>query len=142
MTSKSQNQLLCIPQCFAYHDDGDNDFIVLQDVKYLGYDTVSRFSCLPYDQCKSFIEAIARFHAISFAYKNDKPTEFKRFSSILTENFFRNDIYETFLKIVYVSKYINCFAIMRYLDSTILRMNCFWNVLYEKFWWIEIYEWP
>ena len=98
MKSKGQEQLLCIPKCLAYHLDGDNDFLVLQDVSFIGFRVASRQNCLSYEQCKYIVEALARFHAISFAFKNEKKQEFDEMASLLTETFFRPDIYENWYK--------------------------------------------
>ncbi|OXU17970.1 hypothetical protein TSAR_008842 [Trichomalopsis sarcophagae] len=98
LKSKGQAQLLSIPLCFAYHLDGDNDFIALQDVTDLGFSPISRHACLNYEECKYIIEAIAQFHAISFAYKNEHREEFERIASLLNETFYREDIFETSFK--------------------------------------------
>ena len=87
----------------AYHLDGDNDFIVLQDVTTLGYNHITSKNCLTYDECKNVVEALAKFHAISFAYKNDNKHEFDKIALSLNETFYRIDIYEDSFKYIYVS---------------------------------------
>ncbi|XP_014214810.1 uncharacterized protein LOC106643983 [Copidosoma floridanum] len=101
LSAKEQDHLLCIPRCYAYHLDGENDFIALEDVTCRGYDSIPRQSCLSYGECKQFLEAMARFHGISFAFKDERKEEFDGLSSLLSETFYRTDVYETSLKLFY-----------------------------------------
>ena len=94
---------MCIPRCLAYHLDGENDFIALEDVTNIGYRTVSRQNCLSYEECKYIIEALAKFHSISFAFKNDHEEEYNKLINMLIETFYTEEIYETWYKNFHVS---------------------------------------
>lgn len=92
-----------IPRCLAYHHDKENDFLVLQDVGVLGYGPLCRQSSLSYEQCKCVAESLARFHAISFGYKHENPEDYDKIADMLTETFYREDIYENWYKRFFVS---------------------------------------
>jgi len=70
--------------------DGENDFIVLEDVSPLGFGPASRQNCLDWAECTVILEALAKFHAISFAYRDQKKEEFAKLISYLTETYFGN----------------------------------------------------
>lgn len=91
-----------MPDCLAFHLDGENDFIVLNDVTPLGFDQATRQTCLTFEQIRNIIEAMARFHAVSFAFKDQKPKDFKSITSKLFETYFSNDLYESWYKRFYV----------------------------------------
>lgn len=103
LRSKGQRQLMLIPNCYATLLDGDNDYIVLQDVSVQGFGPLVRQSSLSYQQCKSAVETLARFHAVSFGFKKDKSEEFDQMISKLMETFYREDLYEKRYKRYFVS---------------------------------------
>ncbi|XP_012229629.1 uncharacterized protein [Linepithema humile] len=88
LASKEQSNLLCIPQHIVSHMDGVNDFIVMKDVSPLGFGPASRQSCIDWTECTVILKTLAKFHAISFAYKDQKKEEFAKLASYLTETYF------------------------------------------------------
>ncbi|OAD59667.1 hypothetical protein WN48_08775 [Eufriesea mexicana] len=88
LTEKCQTQVLCIPRYFGSIIDGENDYIALQDVTVLGYKPIARQNCLTEDQCIMILKAIAKFHAISFAFKNQKKEKFMEIVTYLNETYF------------------------------------------------------
>ncbi|KOC63170.1 hypothetical protein WH47_02679 [Habropoda laboriosa] len=85
---KGQMQVLCIPRHLASVTDGENDYIAMEDVTFLGYKPISRQNFIDEDQCKTILKAIARFHAISFAYKDQKKEEFMEMVGNLHETYY------------------------------------------------------
>lgn len=83
--------------------DGENDFIALQDVRQLGFVPVTRQTVITYEQFKYIVEAMARFHSISFAYKHEKKEEFDNMVSMMIETYFTEHLYETWYKKYHVS---------------------------------------
>ncbi|XP_076286022.1 uncharacterized protein LOC143211853 [Lasioglossum baleicum] len=84
---KEHNELLCVPRHLASTLDGSTDYIVLEDVSPLGYKPVCRQNCINLDQCIMILIAIARFHAISFAYKDQKKEKFNELVDNLKETY-------------------------------------------------------
>ncbi|XP_033222887.1 uncharacterized protein LOC117176730 [Belonocnema kinseyi] len=92
--SKGQPQLLNIPRCLASLIDGENDFIVLEDVTPLGFKPVTRQNSLDFAQCCFILEAMARFHAVSLAFKDQNKQEFEIMKSKIKETYFADELWE------------------------------------------------
>jgi len=88
LASKGQSNLLCIPRHIVSYMDGVNDFIVLEDVSPLGFGPASRQSCIDWTECTVILKTLAKFHAISFAYKDQQKEEFAKLASCLKEVYF------------------------------------------------------
>lgn len=103
LESKDRSPLLNIPKCRAYHIDGENDFIVLQNVTLLGYTPMDKKNIVNYEQCKHVIKSMARFHSVSLAFKNENKEKFNHLTSLLTETFYTVSHYENWYKEFHVS---------------------------------------
>ncbi|XP_033350250.1 uncharacterized protein LOC117233786 [Bombus vosnesenskii] len=88
---KNQPQALCIPRHFASVMDGENDFIALEDVTFLGYEVIGRQNSLDEEQFKMILKSIARFHAVSLAFKDQNPHEFREIVEYLHETYYSNE---------------------------------------------------
>ncbi|EFN66536.1 hypothetical protein EAG_11030 [Camponotus floridanus] len=88
LTNKGQNDLLCIPRYIMSFIDNENDFLILEDVSCLGFRGASRQNCLDWTECIAILKTLAKFHAISFAYKDQKKEEFIKITDSLEETFF------------------------------------------------------
>ena len=88
MKEKHQAQMLCIPRHFVSVMDGENDFVALENVTFLGYGPIGRQTSLNEAQFKIILEGLARFHAISFAFKDQKPDKFKEIVGYLHETYY------------------------------------------------------
>ncbi|XP_071634634.1 uncharacterized protein [Temnothorax longispinosus] len=91
LAEKGQGNLLCIPRHLTSYMDGENDFIVLEDVSPLGFGPASRQTCLDWAEFTVILKTLAKFHAISFAYKDQKKEEFAEITSYLKETFFGSE---------------------------------------------------
>ncbi|KAG7211358.1 hypothetical protein KM043_010648 [Ampulex compressa] len=94
LLEKGQSHLLCTPVHILSYTNGNDDYIVLEDVSPLGFVPVSRQNCITIDECTVVLQAMARFHAISFAYKNQNPDAFKEMASHLQETYFKNETWD------------------------------------------------
>ncbi|KAL0107258.1 hypothetical protein PUN28_015653 [Cardiocondyla obscurior] len=88
LEERGRSDLLCIPRYLASYMDGENDFIVLEDVSPLGFGPASRQSCIDWAECTVILKTLAKFHAISFAYRDQKKDEFAEIASHLKETYF------------------------------------------------------
>ncbi|XP_043248872.1 uncharacterized protein LOC122395399 [Colletes gigas] len=91
LIDKGQEKILYTPRHLASCMDGENDYIAMQDVTFLGYEPLSRQNSMNGDQCAVILKTIARFHAISFAYKDQKKEEFTELMENLRETYFSKD---------------------------------------------------
>lgn len=88
LSEKRQSNLLRIPRYLYSYMDGENDFIVLEDLTALGFGPASRQSCIDWTECTVMLDALAKFHAISFAYRDQKKEEFAELTNCLKETYF------------------------------------------------------
>lgn len=120
--SKDKSSLLCVPKCLAYFMDGVNDFIVLQDVSPMGFRQISRNNCLDYESCCSMLHAMAKFHAISFAFKDQKSDEFDKLKNSLIETYYSKPLWEWYERFeVRTTQFLMCYnlsfiKLMFYID--------------------------
>lgn len=88
LANKRQSDFLCIPRYIISFTDDENDFLVLEDASSLGFSTASRQNCLDWAECTAILKTLAKFHAISFAYKDQNEEEFIEITDSLKETFF------------------------------------------------------
>lgn len=89
--SKGQSRLLVVPQCLAAVVDGENDYLVLQDVSVQGYGPVARLNTLNLNELNVLLRAMANFHAVSFAYKDQNAKGFQNLADKLIETYFHQE---------------------------------------------------
>ncbi|XP_020292443.1 uncharacterized protein LOC109859025 isoform X2 [Pseudomyrmex gracilis] len=85
LAEKGQSDLLRIPRHLLSYMDGENDFIVLEDVSPLGYGPASRQNCIDFAECTTILKTLANFHSISFAYRDQKEEEFQQMADCMEE---------------------------------------------------------
>lgn len=88
LVEKGQSDLLCIPRHIISSTDSENGFLVLEDASSLGFHIISRYNCLDLAECTAVLKTLAKFHAISFAYKDQRKEEFTEMTDSLKETFF------------------------------------------------------
>ncbi|XP_044729401.1 uncharacterized protein LOC123292752 [Chrysoperla carnea] len=81
-----------IPLCYSALADGENDFIALEDLTPQGYGAAKRQTGLDFDHCLLIIRLLARFHSLSFAYKDQHPELFHEMVSNFEETYFREGL--------------------------------------------------
>ncbi|KAI4504355.1 hypothetical protein M0802_000826 [Mischocyttarus mexicanus] len=101
LKSKNQAHILSVPRHLKSLVDGENDYLILENVCNLGYGPITRQDCVNMEQCTVILEAFATFHAISFAHKDQNKEEFNECVSHLRETYFNPkywDWYDDFHK--------------------------------------------
>ncbi|KAG6797668.1 hypothetical protein HZU73_06988 [Apis mellifera caucasica] len=88
LKEKNQLQLLCIPRHYSSISDGNNDYIALEDISTSGYKTIDRRTCFDKDLCMIILKTLAKFHAISFALKDQKKETFMEIIEHVNETYF------------------------------------------------------
>lgn len=85
---KPKNPFTEYPICYATHCDGENDFIALQDVSFLGYGSPNRQDYITLDECLLTMRTLGRFHGISLALRALDPEEFEKAAKSLEETYY------------------------------------------------------
>ncbi|XP_020296161.1 uncharacterized protein LOC109861068 [Pseudomyrmex gracilis] len=88
LAERGQSDLLRIPRHLISYMDGENDFIVLEDVSPLGYGPPSRQNCINFAECSTILKTLAKFHSISFAYRDQKKEEYEQIINCLKETYY------------------------------------------------------
>lgn len=83
-----KNKFNNIPMCFAAIADGKNDFIALEDLTAQSYTHFKREKELDYDCVLFIVKLFAKFHALSFAFKDQFPKEFEELADAIEETYF------------------------------------------------------
>ncbi|XP_014479489.1 PREDICTED: uncharacterized protein LOC106746879 [Dinoponera quadriceps] len=88
LKEKGQSDLLRIPRHLASYMDGVNDFIVMEDLSILGFGPASKQNCIDLAECSVILESLSKFHAISFAFRDQRKEEFAEMINCLKETYF------------------------------------------------------
>ncbi|XP_020296148.1 uncharacterized protein LOC109861064 isoform X2 [Pseudomyrmex gracilis] len=88
LAERGQSDMLRIPRHLVSYLDGENDFIVLEDVSPLGYGPASRQNCINFAECTTILKTLAKFHSISFAYRDQKKEEFEQIANCVEETYY------------------------------------------------------
>ncbi|CAD7087526.1 unnamed protein product [Hermetia illucens] len=72
------------------------EYIVLEDMSTKGFGNVNRSTPLKFEECEAVFKALAKLHAVSFAYKDQNPSELKKLVEPLEEIVFKTPLQEDF----------------------------------------------
>lgn len=72
------------PKCYGTMDDKETDrfVIVMEDLKARGYELFDKFRPADFNHVKLFVESLGKFHAVSFALKDQRPEIFAKFKHL------------------------------------------------------------
>ncbi|XP_013112262.2 uncharacterized protein LOC106090573 [Stomoxys calcitrans] len=85
---KPKNPFNEYPICYATHCDGENDFVALQDVSFLGYGSPDRQGYISLEECLLTMRTLGRFHGITLAMKALEPELFEKTAKCLEETYY------------------------------------------------------
>lgn len=91
-----------VATCLVSHLDGENDFLVLENLNTYDYHTTSRQEAMNINICRLIMQTLGRFHALSFVMKDQSPKMFEELSSVLEETYYASRLkpwYSDFSKI-------------------------------------------
>nr|CAD7440376.1 unnamed protein product [Timema bartmani] len=77
-----------VPRCYKSLLDGENDFLVLEDLSPEGYQMFSRTKGLDFPHCAKVFHMLGRFNALSYALKDQEPD--------LYQELVKNSVKETY----------------------------------------------
>ncbi|KAJ8708223.1 hypothetical protein PYW07_010348 [Mythimna separata] len=86
---------------FLTYSDGVNDVICLEDASLENFGTAVRQEGIDFEHCKLTFKALAQFHALSFAMKDQNPQLFDSIKTEVTEQYYHDRLwgwYERFWK--------------------------------------------
>lgn len=77
-----------IATCLSTHLDGENDFLVLENLNTYGYHTAPRQESMNINVCRLIMQTLGRFHALSFVIRDQSPKMFEELTSVLEEVYY------------------------------------------------------
>lgn len=72
------------------HLDGENDFLVMENLNMIGYHTTSRQQSMDINLCRLIMQTLGRFHGLSFIIRDQGPALFEEMASALEETYYAN----------------------------------------------------
>lgn len=70
-------------RCYSALADGTNDYVALEDLNCKQFTPFRRQNEINYETVILIINLFARFHALSFAYRDQHPEDFKKIAVCL-----------------------------------------------------------
>lgn len=88
------DQFKAFPKCYEAVHDPENEIyvIIMQDLRPEGFAMWPKEKPIPTPYCRLFVRELAKFHAISFAMKDQQPDEFKEYEKF-------NDLIQVFIEL-------------------------------------------
>jgi hypothetical protein len=77
-----------VATCLASYYDGEDDFIILENLTPYGYYTVDRQNSMDINVARLIMRTLGRFHALSFVIRDQSPKMFEELSSIPFETYY------------------------------------------------------
>ncbi|XP_052865599.1 uncharacterized protein LOC128271947 [Anopheles cruzii] len=81
---QEQTTFRAVPQCYLARDD----LLVLEDLRVRSFTMPDRQAGLGPEALRAVLVELARFHAVSLAYKQQHPAEFQKLTSSISEGIF------------------------------------------------------
>lgn len=92
-----ENGFIEYPKCYGNVDAELNECIFLEDLSVRGFSIIDRYTQeISADHVRLIMQSLGKFHAISFALKDQQPDKFNELASSLDEIFVRRE--EAFLQ--------------------------------------------
>lgn len=72
------------PKCYGVIEDAENDrfALVMEDLKKSGYQMNDKLKPADFNHVKLFMESLGKYHAVSFALKDQRPGIFEQFKDL------------------------------------------------------------
>ncbi|KAL7015018.1 hypothetical protein ACKWTF_016247 [Chironomus riparius] len=74
--------------CLVSHVDGENDFLVMENLNMCGYHTTSRQQAMDINLCRLIMQTLGRFHGLSFIIRDQSPQLFDEMAASLEETYY------------------------------------------------------
>ncbi|CAH1641895.1 unnamed protein product [Spodoptera littoralis] len=78
--------------------DGTNDVLCLEDASLYQFGSAVRQEGIDLEHCKLTFKILAQFHALSFAMKDQKPEEFRKLKTHLTEVYYHDRLWDWYTR--------------------------------------------
>ncbi|CAG9135702.1 hypothetical protein JYU34_020286 [Plutella xylostella] len=97
-TKNLKDPFVNYPRVFDSYTDGENDYIILGDATLENFVSAVRQEGIDIEHCKVTLKTFAKFHAMSFAMKDQDPKGFKRISNCVFETYYHERYWPRYKK--------------------------------------------
>lgn len=88
----AENRFIEYPMCYQTIEEEPNECLLLEDLNVRGFSIIDRYTDeVTTDHVHLFMQALGKFHALSFALKDQQPEKFHELASNLKEMFMKAD---------------------------------------------------
>lgn len=88
LLQRHQTYLYSHSRCLATYEDGENDFIVMEDLGALGFRSADRQLDIDLEHCKLALTSFGKLHGLSHALRTLDPETFHRLTSHMTDIYY------------------------------------------------------
>ncbi|KAF5302540.1 hypothetical protein FQR65_LT00912 [Abscondita terminalis] len=86
-------------KCFETSSDENREVILLENMNVRGYRMINYHKTVDYDHAALAMKTLGKFHALSFALREQKPEMFKEFGNNTRESYFSSSFRNLFVKV-------------------------------------------
>jgi hypothetical protein len=86
-TRSTEFQFNAVPQCYLAR----NDLLILEDLCVRNFEMANRIEGLNLEQMHAVLTELAKFHALSLAYKHKNPQKFAELRELISEGIFTTE---------------------------------------------------
>lgn len=117
----------------ATHEDGEHDFIAMEDLGVLGFRSADRQVELDVAHCKLALESLGKFHGISHAMRTLEPETFRRLTSHMIDIYYSEPAREWYSEMTGIEISVSRDAIHKEYPGTEIeaKMHAFTDTSYN-----------
>lgn len=84
-----EDGFFAFPKCYGTYSDEENfEFaIVLEDLRHIGFRMWNKYAPINYEHVRLAVTELGKFHALSFALRQQRPDKFKEYHSVASSLF-------------------------------------------------------
>ncbi|XP_047998837.1 uncharacterized protein LOC125236168 [Leguminivora glycinivorella] len=79
----TEDEKVRFPTCYGVVDEAPYEFILLEDLKEAGFEMLDRMEPLSKDGIRLAIKDLAKYHSLSYAFRNSEPELYENYSNRL-----------------------------------------------------------
>lgn len=110
-----------VATCLVSHLDGENDFLILENLNPYGYHTTSRQQSMDIHVSRLIMQTLGRFHALSFLMRDQSPKMFEELTSVLDETYYASRLKPWYNDFINIQIEIGLDAVSKIYGGTIIE---------------------
>ncbi|CAO1422867.1 unnamed protein product [Diamesa serratosioi] len=112
-----------VPKCFVAYCDGENDFLVLENLNDCGYSTIPRNNAMDIHICRLIMQTLGRFHGVSFVIRDQSPELFDNLTAKLEETYYAPRLKNWYIDFMKTQIKVGLDAVTKEYGGTVIEEN-------------------